>query len=298
MVQKSLSSVSPVGDHRKREKGVLVYPVFSRRSGGLSVGINLFPDKKLCTFDCPYCEVFPFSTCAEFSPGQMEEDLAAAITAALKRNIPVRDICFSGNGEPTMSGYFPEALERAGRVRQGMAGSAELVLITNGSGLLDAGLFSLLRDAAGGNPALNIWLKLDAGTPEWYKKMNRSCLPFEKITEKIKEFTACAPVTIQTMICAVDGEGPPQEEAQSWEKLVFELASNASSDGVAEKSGGAIRKVQIYGKARPSPEDPKTTALPAEFLEKRAASLRSVFAKANAEALGAISVMPKVEVYP
>ena len=260
------------------------------------MGINLFPDKKLCSFDCPYCEVFPFFTRAEFSPVRMEEELANAIAGALERNIPVRDICFSGNGEPTMSAHFPEALDRAGCVLQEMVDTAELVLITNGSGLLDGGLFSLLLDAASGTPGLNIWLKLDAGTPEWYKKMNRSCLPFGKITEKIKEFTASAPVTIQTMICAIDGKGPPHEEAQSWEKLILELAANIATNTASEKPGGAIRKVQIYGKARPSPEDPKASALPVEFLERRAASLRSAFAKANADALCA--TMPKVEVYP
>jgi len=286
MFSNGFSSVAPVEDHRKREKGVLVYPVYSRRSGGLSVGINLFPDKKLCSFDCPYCEVFPFPAGAEFSLGRMEGDLITAIAAALERKIPVRDICFSGNGEPTMSVYCAEALERAGRVRREMAAGAKLVLITNGSGLLDGKLFSLLHDAASGALKLDIWLKLDAGTPEWYKKMNRSYLPFEKITEKIKEFAAVAPVTIQTMICAVDGEAPPPEEERSWEKLILDLATNALTEG----SGGAIRKVQIYGKARPSPEDPKTTALPPEFLEKRAASLRAL--------LGANGVMLKVEVYP
>jgi histidinol dehydrogenase len=258
------------------------------------VGINLFPGEKLCSFDCPYCEVFPFSTRAEFSPERMEEDLTAVIAAAQEREIPVRDICFSGNGEPTMSAYFQEALERSDCVRREMATNAELVLITNGSGLLDESVFSFLHDAATGALKLDIWLKLDAGTTEWYKKMSRSYLPFEKITEKIKEFAACAPVTIQTMICAVDGEAPPPEEERSWEKLILELAANASTKG----SGGAVRKVQIYGKARPSPEDPKTTALPDEFLEKRAASLRSALAVSFAEALGAISVMPKVEVYP
>ena len=237
MFQKGFSSVAPIANHRRREKGVLVYPVYSRRSGGLSIGINLFPDKKLCSFDCPYCEVFPFSACAEFSPTQMEGDLAAAIAAALERNIPVRDICFSGNGEPTMSPDFPEALRRADRVRLEMVDTAELVLITNGSGLLDERLFSLLGEAAG-FPGLDIWLKLDAGTPEWYKKMNRSCLPFGKITEKIKEFTAETPVTIQTMICAVDGEGPPPEEGREWERLVLELAVNAA----AKNPGRAIRK--------------------------------------------------------
>src|SRR5882757_8112593 len=33
-----------------------VYPVLSRRSGGISIGINLNPDKA-CNFDCIYCQV-------------------------------------------------------------------------------------------------------------------------------------------------------------------------------------------------------------------------------------------------
>ena len=263
---RSSAYIDPENDHREREKGVLVYPVYSRRSGGFSIGINLFPDKKLCSFDCPYCEVFPFSTNAVFSQEQMEDDLVTAIADSLERDIPIRDICFSGNGEPTMSPDFPEALKRVSAVRSDMAPSGNLVLITNGSGLLDGRLFSQLGDAASGSPGLDIWLKLDAGTPEWYKKMSRSDIPFEKLIEKIKEFTACAPVTIQTMICSVDGEGPPPEEILAWEKLIVELAAAAKQ----------LFKVQIYGKARPSPEDPLCAALPVKCLEERAASLRRV----------------------
>ena len=296
---------APIENHRGREKGVLVYPVYSRRSGGLSVGINLFPDKKCCQFDCPYCEVFPFATNAVFFPVQMETDLRAAIAAALKRNEEVRDICFSGNGEPVMSPDFPEALNRAGRIRAEMVPAAELVLITNGSGLLDESIFSLLRDAAAGSLGLNIWLKVDAGTPEWYGKINRSLLPFEKITAKIKEFAACAPFTIQTMLCTVDGKGPPPEEAAAWEKLIIEAAISGvqAPDG---KGGGRNRtllcKVQIYGKARPAPEDPKASALPAELLEERAESLRSALAEALALAFAVAFTdetiaPPPVEVY-
>jgi wyosine [tRNA(Phe)-imidazoG37] synthetase (radical SAM superfamily) len=279
--------IGPIDNHRKREKGVLVYPVYSRRSGGLSVGINLFPDKKRCSFDCPYCEVFPFSNNSEFSADFMEDDLRAAIASALKRNIPVMDICFSGNGEPTLSLDFPEALERTGRVRAELVPDTELVLITNGSFLLNEKLFSLLVRAAI-SPSLNIWLKLDAGTNFWYKKMNRSVLPFEKIIEKIKEFATAAPVTIQTMICAVDGEGPPKEEAEAWEKLLVELVSTGN-----DKGNSGIRKVQIYGKARLAPEDPKASALPVTYLEERAASLRA----ALASALIAANI-PPLEVYP
>jgi len=219
----------------------------------------------------------------------MEDDLRRVIASALEQNIPVRDICFSGNGEPTLSPEFPEALEKAACVRAALVPGAELVLITNGSFLLEESLFSLLAKAAL-SLGLNIWLKLDAGTNLWYKKMNRSVLPFEKIIEKIKEFAARAPVTIQTMICAVDGEGPPREEAEAWEKLLVEWVSAGNAKG-----NSGIRKVQIYGKARPAPEDPKASALPVAYLEERAASLRAALASAFKAENDRI---PPVEVYP
>jgi len=280
-------SIGPVQNHREREKGVLVYPVYSRRSGGLSVGINLFPDRKLCSFDCPYCEVFPFGTGYGFSLSQMEADLSEVLAEARAKKTIVRDICFSGNGEPTLSPHFSAALEAAFRIRDGEVPDAELVVITNGSGLLDEGIFDLLRRTALGENGLRIWLKLDAGTPRWYEAMNRSLssVPFGLLIGKIRAFVKCAPVILQTMICAINGEVPPAEEERAWEVLVTELASSAAE----------LRGVQIYGKARPAPEDPLAAALPEAFLEARAASLRA--------ALAAAEIMPggkeiAVTVYP
>ena len=44
-------------DHaRLFEHNRFVYPVLSRRSGGISIGVNLNPDK-ICNFDCIYCQV-------------------------------------------------------------------------------------------------------------------------------------------------------------------------------------------------------------------------------------------------
>ncbi|MCH8853818.1 MAG: radical SAM protein, partial [Planctomycetes bacterium] len=44
-------------DHsRNWKENRYVYPVISRRSHGLSIGVNLNPDKA-CNFDCVYCQV-------------------------------------------------------------------------------------------------------------------------------------------------------------------------------------------------------------------------------------------------
>jgi histidinol dehydrogenase len=260
----------PVENHRDREGGAIVYPVYSRRSRGLSVGINLFPDRKVCSFDCPYCEVFPFRTDLRFSLPVMEEALRGALAEAADRGIPVRDICFSGNGEPSISPDFREALEAAGRLRDRMVPEAALVVITNGTGLLNEETFAFMREAALGAMRLDIWLKLDAGTPAWYKTIDRSAVPFDVLAGRIRKFAGLAPVTLQTMVCAVGGKAPPAEEEAAWVRLAAELA------GCGGGLSSGVRAVQIYGKARPAPEDPLAEALPEAFLERRAAALRAV----------------------
>jgi histidinol dehydrogenase len=287
-----------------------VYPVYSRRSKGLSVGVNLFPDEKLCSFDCPYCEVFPFKTDIRFSLPIMEGALKSVLAEAAERGIPVRDICFSGNGEPTISAHFREALEAAARIRDEAVPEAALVVITNATGLLNAETFDFLRKAAAPRGALSdtqrgtaagalglrIWLKLDAGTPAWYEQMDRSRVPFAALIEKIQEFVRLAPVTIQTMICTVGGRAAPAEEEAAWVRLAAGLCNGAGSNSVVDGNGGTaesgsgaagVQAVQIYGKARPAPEDPLAGSLPVSVLENRAALLRAALKK----------VVP-VEVFP
>jgi len=257
-------NITPVTNHRGRENGLIIYPVYSRRSEGLSIGINLFPDKKSCAFGCPYCEIFPFSPNSGFSVSRMEDDLRGVITGALEKDGQIKDICFSGNGEPTLSPSFKEALKSTETIRSRLAPLARIVIITNGTGLLQPDVFSLLTESAA-DINTDIWLKLDAGTSEWYQKINRSLIPFNKLIEKIKTFASRAPFTIQTMLCAVNGETAPPEDVSGWEALVCELAANN------------VRKVQLYGKARAAPEDPLTSELPEKYLEDRAQSLRARF---------------------
>src|SRR5262249_14470688 len=93
-----------------------VYPVLSRRIPGLSVGINLNPDK-VCNFDCIYCQVDRRSAAltdfvavdqllAELeatldlvgSGAIYEDENFSGTPASLRR---LNDIAFSGDGEPT-----------------------------------------------------------------------------------------------------------------------------------------------------------------------------------------------------
>ena len=285
-------------DHRSREGGTMIYPVYSRRSGGLSIGVNLFPDKKICSFDCPYCEVFPFETNIFFNLDTMKTSLQSAILEAKENDIPIKDICFSGNGEPTMSPDFIAALNAAEAVRVKNAPEAKLVVLTNGSGLLNNELFEFLKSAAGKEPRqtalepdltedaceptnLVIWLKLDAATEAWYQTINRSGIPLNTLLSCIRSFAAApAPFIVQTMICTINGVLPPQEESAAWVNLVTELALlSTAANRPARRGEAELKEVHIYGKARAAENDPLAEAVPVEVLEERAALLRLTFRK-------------------
>jgi len=256
-----------IENHRGREKGSLIYPVYSRRSKGLSIGINLFPDKKTCNYNCPYCEVFPFPERAAFSSVQADADLREAVKTALEEKIPIMDLCFSGNGEPTMSADFEQMLERTINIRDELVSGTQVVLITNGTGLLKNKIFDLLSKKA--NEGLCIWLKVDAGTEEWFKKINSPCgIEFGKLNERVKEFSLKAPFTVQTMVCKINGLPPPANEEEAWSNLVTGFAA-----------AGNLKSVQIYGKARSGPSDPAAQQAEPELLENRARALKKALEK-------------------
>ncbi len=264
--------------------GHIVYPAHSRRSGGLSLGIDLFPEGKDCTFDCPYCELFPpsvsthhRSSSPSFSLSLMEEELRAAVVDGRIPALggePIRDFCFSGNGEPTLSPSFPAALDLAARLRDELAPSASLVVITNGTRLFGPdSVAPLLARAAQPAPiglGLDPWIKVDAGSEAWYRKIDRSIVPFDLLMDGIGGYFAAAAGTVQTMLCSIDGAPPNQEEELAWIERIIRLVAS-----------GGVSRVHLYGKSRPAPEDPRAEALPLSFLERRAQLLRRALADAG-----------------
>ena len=114
-------------DHaRLFEHNRFVYPVLSRRSGGISIGVNLNPDK-VCNFDCIYCQVDRRSqsetrfvetaalveelrtTLDLVTSGRIyETEKFAGVPPHLRR---LNDIAFSGDGEPTTYKNFDELMQ-------------------------------------------------------------------------------------------------------------------------------------------------------------------------------------------
>ena len=136
-----------IEDHRRDSAGMrYVYPVISRRAGGVSVGVNLNVNNA-CNWACVYCQVDNLTRGGPppIDLDLLERELTVFLEDALHgdfmaRQVPadarrLEDVAFSGNGEPTSAAEFPEAVLRVRSVleRYGLAGKLPVRLITNGS---------------------------------------------------------------------------------------------------------------------------------------------------------------------
>lgn len=262
-------------NHPRGESGAdLVYPVFSRRSNGLSVGINLFPTIKTCNFDCPYCEVHPFQNDASFSLERLKADLVEFFQDQACGRFglfPVRDICISGNGEPTLSPYLSGALAVCAKIRTAFpetAGKADLVLITNGTGFLDDSIAAVLREAVS-NGNLQIWAKLDAGSQELFAAMSRSGYRLDMIVQAMTAFARQSPLTIQTMLCRLGEREPTPDDARRYAATISAMVN----------AGAKIQAIQFYTVAR-IPLEPSVGPLSGQQLRTHIGRILPLFPSA------------------
>lgn len=116
------------------QKGVTYGPIDSRRLGR-SLGINLLPtDRKVCTFDCCYCQygrTRDWGSSTEDFPSV--EAVARAVEAALWQNQALDAITFSGNGEPTIHPEFSAIVRKVRFLRNKLAPSVPLAILSNSS---------------------------------------------------------------------------------------------------------------------------------------------------------------------
>ncbi len=252
-----------------------VYPVISRRSKGLSVGVNLNPDQA-CNFGCAYCQV------DRSRPPRVTDVDLDVIAAELRellsnrerifederlRDIPagfrnVRDIAFSGDGEPTNSPVFPAAARLVAEVRSEFSlQDAKIIVLTNACHLTEpavAETLAFLDDHNG-----EVWAKLDAGTQAYFVRVNAPSHPLAHVLDNILSTARLRPVVIQSLFMRMEGEPPPATEITAYVERLRWLLDH----------GGRLKLVQIYTIAR-RPAQPYVSRLRPEELETIAAAVR------------------------
>lgn len=261
-------------DHSRDSAGLLyVYPVVSRRAGGVSIGINLNTNNA-CNWACLYCQVDNLTRGGPppIDLDRLERELAGFLDDALhgdfmQRQVPpearhLMDIAFSGNGEPTSAPEFAEAVGRIGTVleRFGLRGQLMVRLITNGSLLhrpeVQAGIRQL------GELGGEVWFKIDRAEAKDIAAVNGVPLSPEKIARNLELCAGLAPTWVQTCWFALDGEAPTASARQAYCDLLSPLA-------------GRLSGIHLYGLARPSMQAaaPRLSRLPAEDLAALASEI-------------------------
>jgi wyosine [tRNA(Phe)-imidazoG37] synthetase (radical SAM superfamily) len=262
---------------RRYEDNRYVYPVLSRRSKGISIGINLNPDK-ICNFDCVYCQVD-----RTVPPVYRDVDLdvlAQELRLLLSwvedgslferppfRGIPdplkrVNDIAFSGDGEPTSYPGFGEAVRRAVAIRDGFGlTDVKIVIITNCTLFHRPGVREALAflDEHNGE----VWAKLDAGTEPYYRLIERTKIPFERIVRNIREAARKRPLVIQSLFMRVHDAPPPASEIEAYCAILRSVL----------EEGGRLKLIQVYTVAR-QPAESYVTPLSDEEMDRLGAFVR------------------------
>ncbi len=262
-------------DHSRDSAGLrYVYPVVSRRAGGVSIGINLNPNNA-CNWRCIYCQV-PDLTRGTAPPIDLlllEQELSGFLHELqhgdFMQRVPpearrINDIALSGNGEPTSAQEFAEVIEVIAKYKPA---DLKLVLITNGSLMQRENVQQGLRRMAQLNG--EVWFKLDRASEAGMALVNDTKLTMDKARQNLATAIDCCPNTwLQTCWFVLDGIAPSQQDEDDYLDL---LASSMQAD---IKPQGVL----LYSLARPSlqQEAPRLSALQGGALQTFADRMRAL----------------------
>lgn len=264
-----------VHDHDRDSAGLhYVYPVVSRRAGGVSIGINLNTNNA-CNWRCVYCQVpdLKLGSAPPVDMALLEQELRSFLHELqhgdFMQRVPegmrrINDIALSGNGEPTSAAEFSEVIELIGRLKPA---DLKLVLITNGSLMqrdyVQQGLHRMAQ--------LNgeVWFKLDRASEAGMLRVNDTKSQLDAVRRNLAASIECCPDTwLQTCWFAMDGEAPSKQDEDDY----LGLLAACMRDGLKPKG------VLLYGLARPSlqAEATRLSALPIPLMERLAERIRAL----------------------
>jgi wyosine [tRNA(Phe)-imidazoG37] synthetase (radical SAM superfamily) len=279
VVVEAMSTGLTVTNHSRDVAGLkYVYPVLSRRAGGLSIGIN-FNTNNACNWRCVYCQVpgLKVGAAPDLDFQLLEDELRFFLNDVLNGDFYqrfqvdedkriIKDIAISGNGEPTSLNDFDKAVALIGDIATevGVLPQSHFVLITNGSLVhrpnVQNGL-KKLKEYGG-----EVWFKLDSATKEGRALMNNARQSCQASFENLLLSAKLCPTKLQTCLLDYDRQGLSSEEKNAFLDLLRRIKTK----------GCSLKCVMLYTIARPSlqPESGRLEKLSVEALNAFADDIR------------------------
>jgi len=206
---------------------IIFGPVMSRRLG-ISLGINLLPlDKKLCSFNCIYCECGWTDAIKDkgFFKYPSRKEVYKALENKLKQLIKTSNqpdsLTFAGNGEPTLHPEFPGIIDDTIELKNKYFPTALVTVLSNSSTVNDFEIFEALKK-------INNIMKLDTAIDSTYYLINQSSKKnrIQDIINGLVKFNGS--VTIQTMFLKGEYKNTPidntsDNEIKAWLDAIIKI---------------------------------------------------------------------------
>lgn len=204
---------------------IIFGPVKSRRLGA-SLGINLLPnDRKICSFNCIYCECgwTDESNPSYFHPREeVRENLRVKLEEMRVNNQPLDTITFAGNGEPTLHPKFDLIIQDTIGIRNRYFPEAQIAVLSNSTRIHNRKVFTALKRVD-----QNI-LKLDSAFEETVNILNQPPHDYDhlKTIDNLKRFNG--QLIIQTMFVRGEYNGThydntSEKEVDAWLTILKEI---------------------------------------------------------------------------
>jgi wyosine [tRNA(Phe)-imidazoG37] synthetase (radical SAM superfamily) len=244
---------------------IIFGPVRSRRLG-VSLGINLLPTKrKICNFNCIYCEcgwTRDIEKAVSRLPGRKEvyNALESKLSELIKKNIIPDVITYAGNGEPTLHPDFPGIIDDSIILRDKYFKKTRIAVLSNATTISNPLIKNALLKVD-----QNI-LKLDSAFDSTIKIHNqpRVNVNVEELINNLIGFDG--KLIIQTLFLRGIYNGKvvdntTQVEIREWLKAIERIKPS---------------EVMIYTISRDTPEDARLKKVPLNELKEIAALVESI----------------------
>ena len=207
---------------------IIFGPVLSRRLGN-SLGINLLPiNRKVCNFNCLYCECgltnIDHSNKNSSLPTrkQVKTELEKILQEYTSNGKIIDTLTFAGNGEPTLHPDFPEIIEDTLILRKHYCPDTKIAVLSNATLIGKDTIHNALQKID-----YNI-LKLDSANEDTIRLMNCPLGEFslDRLLKQLHTFKDN--LTIQTLFVKGNYKGysfdnSSEDELKGWLRLIKEL---------------------------------------------------------------------------
>ncbi|MCW1360243.1 radical SAM protein [Campylobacter sp. US33a] len=157
-------------------KKIVFGPISSRRFG-LSLGLDLSPDKKQCNFDCVYCELNAAKPQEKSLIYPSVDEIIVELLQSIQSGVEFDFITLTANGEPSLYPFLDELIWRLNKLKQ----DKRLLILSNGSAVLNSKSFNALLKLD------VVKFSLDSAIEKTFYRIDRA-LRTIKVDELIKKF--------------------------------------------------------------------------------------------------------------